>query len=157
MVLHEKAADLLAPLDPDTIKVLTAASSHMTAALRLVNYAGECAVVAPDLGSEYDISLLLDNGKLSKAKVEQTCPGISEYLRDGISYFTVRYPLAELCPLLMKILSASDNAGHDTFRREIVVAAVDEPPRQGDRVGGINRRGLDASWQGHDARYLRTQ
>ena len=118
VVLHEKAADLLAPLDPDTIKVLTAASSHMTAALRLVNYAGECAMVAPDLGSEYDISLLLDNGKLSKAKVEQTCPGISEYLRDGISYFTVRYPLAELCPSLMKILSASDNAGHDTFRKE---------------------------------------
>ena len=118
VVLHEKEAELLAALDPDTIKVLTAAPSHMAAPLRLVNDAGECAIVAPDLGSEYDLTPLLDNGKLSKAKVEQTCPGISEYLRDGINYFTVRYPLAELCPLLMKILSASDNAGHDTFRKE---------------------------------------
>ena len=118
VLLHEKAAHLLAPIDPDVIKVLTAASSHMTAALRLVNHAGECAVSAPDLGAEYDLTPLLDNDKLSKSKVERICPGISEFLRDGISYFTVRYPLVEQCPLLMKILSTSDNAGHDTFRKE---------------------------------------
>ena len=108
----------MAPLDPDTIRVLTAASSHMTAALRLVNHSGENAVTAPDLGPEFDLIPLVDNGKLSKPKVEACCPGISDYLRNGISYFTIRYPLVELCPSLMKVLSTSDNAGHDTFRKE---------------------------------------
>ena len=117
-MLQEKASHLLAPLDPDTIKVLTAASSHMTAALRLIIHSGESVVTPPDLGPEYDLSSLLDNGKLSKTKVETCCPGISDYLELGINYFTIRYPLVELFPSLMKVLSTADNAGHDTLRKE---------------------------------------
>ena len=89
----------------------------MTAALRLVYHSGETAVTPPDLGPDFDVSPLLDNGKLSKAKVETWCPGISDYLDSGINYFTIRYPLVELCPSLMKVFSTSDNAGQDTFRK----------------------------------------
>ena len=116
--LHSKSKHLLAPLEVELMRVLTSASSHMTAALRLVNYAGVAPVIPPDLGPAYDITPLLDNGKLSKQRVIQCCPGIEEYLEQGIEYLKIRYQLVALCPQLMSVLSEADNASHDTYRQE---------------------------------------
>ena len=117
--LHNKAKHLLAPLDVESVRVLTSASSHMTAVLRLVNHAANAKIKPPELDPDFDIKMLLDeHGFLSKTRVLACCPGMAEYCEDGILYTVVRNQVAALCPRLMAALSKADNAAHDVFRKE---------------------------------------
>ena len=110
---------MLVPLDTAVVRVLTGASSHMTAVLRLVNHAASHPVVAPDLGEGFQLEKILDEGKLSHVKVLKLCPGMGEYLEQGIMYMVIRHQLVELCPKLISVMSAADNAGHDVYRKEL--------------------------------------
>ena len=117
--LHAAAAHLLAPLDSDVVRVLIGASSHMTAALRLVSHAGSNPMSVPELPEEFHVHTILDDGKLSQSKVLRSCPGMCEYLELGIPYLVIRHQLVALCPKLISVMSTADNAGHDVYRREL--------------------------------------
>ena len=54
--LFSKAARFLAPIDVESVRVLTAASSHMTAVLNLVNHAGKAKINTPDLDAEFSMT-----------------------------------------------------------------------------------------------------
>ena len=108
----------LAPLEVELIRVLTAASSHMTAVLQLMNWAEQEHVKPPDLGPEFDVKPLLENGFLSKQRVLSCCPGMAPFLDQGIEYITVRHQIVTRVPRLMAVLSLADNAGHDVYRKE---------------------------------------
>ena len=114
MQLADKSDGLLAPYLPELLSLATAAGSHTTAALRLLDYSGTHKVPCPNA----DFDELCVNGFLDQAIVLSKQPSFREPLDTGMNYFHIRWELVVLCPALMRILSHADNAKHTVFCRE---------------------------------------
>ena len=118
--LIQRADGLLAPIQPELLRVVTGAGSHTTAVLKLISAADTSRV--PDC-TDVDEHLAV-NGFLCKARILKHCPSFAAPLQTGIEYFIVRWQLADKCPSLMRILSESDNAKHDNYQKEFVIQTM---------------------------------
>lgn len=113
--LARKADGLLAPYESELLTHVTAAGSHTTAVLRLVDYC-EHNNVAVCPGKEFEP--LSINGYLSKQRILEKCPSMKEALEKGLAYTHIRWEIVVLCPALMRILSEADNAKHTVYNKE---------------------------------------
>ena len=114
MQLADKSDGLLAPYLPELLQLATAAGSHTTAALRLLDHCGTHKVPCPNA----DFNELCENGFLDQARILSKQPSFREPLETGMNYFHIRWELVVLCPALMRILSQADNAKHTVYCRE---------------------------------------
>ena len=114
MRLHARSDGLLPPYAPELLTAATAAGSHTTAVLRLLDWAEKVKVPCPD--DAYNE--LCEGGFLSTPKIVAKQPSFKAPLQDGIEYTHIRWELVAMVPQLMRVLSQSDNAKHTVFCRE---------------------------------------
>jgi hypothetical protein len=102
MLLAQNADGLLAPYQPELLTAASAAGSHTTAVLQLLDYAASNNVKCPD--PQFDD--LCQNGVLSPARIFAKQPSIGKAVSRGtIEYLHVNAEIVELCPDLMRLLS----------------------------------------------------
>ena len=113
--LAKKSEGILAPCNPERLKILTVVNSHTSAALRCVHYSDQpCVRLIP--GCE-ELSGP-DGQHLSQGRVAELCPSLRDPAENGICYTVVRWQIVDLCPGLMEVLAEADNAKHDNVQVE---------------------------------------
>ena len=114
MRLAGQSDGLLPPYLPERLTTATAAGSHTTGVLRLLDWAGTHQIPCPD----EMFKSICPNGYLSQSQVLATQPTFKEPMEKGLEYFHIRHELVQLCPHLMRTLSQSDNAKHTVYCKE---------------------------------------
>lgn len=139
MKLAMQADGLLPPYLPERLTAATAAGSHTTAVLRLLDWAGTHQIPCPD-----DMfTSLCPNGFLSQAAVLGIQPSFKEPLMKGLEYFHIRHELVQQCPQLMRLLSQSDNAKHTVYCKESPMQTMLSIHRRAIAEGADT----DAAWE----------
>ena len=105
--LADRSDDLLAPVNPDLLEILTVRGSHTTAAVRCMLH-----------GTKGIHEEVCQGERVSKSKVYELQPSMQEPEIKGIPYTVIRYQLVVACPQLMEILSRTGNASHGVERTQ---------------------------------------
>ena len=125
----EESGGLLPFLLVEDMQIVTIAGSHTSTVLRLIDGAEE---------NQYKTSPenahLCVNGFLSKQAILETAPSLKRPCAHGMEYTVVRKQVIKRCPMLMRILSESDNAKHENNQRETVYQTM----------SNLHRRAMDA-------------
>lgn len=104
------ACDMLPPVNPQTLKVLTLSCGHTTAGLGCFGH-GVTVHLAP-------LQKLCHEGRLSLAKLRELQPAYAEAVDKGLTYRVIRAPVIRACPRLPMYVQEAYNTSQQTAQRE---------------------------------------
>jgi hypothetical protein len=108
--LSVKSNGLLAPVDKDTLQVVTLTTGHTTAGLRCV------AAGTRDIDST-----ISEGGQLSLAMLSAKDPVMGDAVRNGIEYEVLCWQIDEECPRICPLIIEADNLTHRAARQDLYV------------------------------------
>ncbi len=105
--LAKRSNGLLADVEMDELKVVTATCGHTTGTLRCI--AG---------GAKAINETWAEGGVFSMAKVAAKSPGMAEAANIGIEYEVLAWQMDEACPEIAEIIIEADNLKHRAARQD---------------------------------------
>jgi hypothetical protein len=104
---------LLAPLDPDAIRLTTVACSHTVAGLRVALFGAR--------GVHKEICV---DGFVSKERLMELSPEMRDPVENGITWTILRHQLVHRCPRLLHVVQEAGNIGHGIERKQTKVQTL---------------------------------
>jgi hypothetical protein len=102
--------DMLPPVDPDKIKILTLSNGHTTAGLGCFGHGVKVVLE--------ELQFLCQDSRLSLAKLRELQPAYAEAVDKGLTYKVIRTAVLKRCPRLPFYVQEAYNTTHQTAQYE---------------------------------------